>query len=399
MFVKTDMQPLIQSPLESAFVQNPYALYAKVFTGQSVRFWQDYDMVAIFDAATVQSVLRNRRFGRATPPDQIVPRQPHLAAFDAVEAVSMLDLEPPDHTRLRALVLRAFTSRRIKALAPDIHDICDQLIAALPPKGCDLIPAFCTALPVRIIARLLGVPADICGDLLRWSNAMVAMYQAGRTHRTELTANAAAAQFTAFLSDYIDVKRHAPQDDLISHLLLAEEDGQKLSRDELIGTCILLLNAGHEATVHTMGNAIKTLLEHQTPPRALSDQNIAATVEEVLRFDPPLHMFTRYSYEDTHIGAHTIQSGQQVALMLGAAGRDPALCKNANAFDPFRAPVAHAAFGGGLHFCVGAPLARLELQIGLQRLFDALPDLTLDGRPEYANAYHFHGLTRLEVTY
>ncbi|AVL51939.1 cytochrome P450 [Roseobacter denitrificans] len=392
------MQRLIQSPLDPAFVQNPYAFYAEVFTGDTIRYWQDYDMPAIFDAANVQAVLRNRRFGRALPADRIGPPRPHLAAFDAVEAVSMLDLEPPDHTRLRGLVLRAFTSRRIKALAPDIHDICDRLIADLPKGGCNLIPAFCTALPVRIIARLLGVPAERCGDLLRWSNAMVAMYQAGRTLEIEHAANAAASEFTAFLSDYIDIKRRAPQDDLISHLLLAEENGQKLTRQELIGTCILLLNAGHEATVHTMGNAVKALLEHQTPPQAFTDQNIAATVEEVLRFDPPLHMFTRYSYEDTEIGDHTIRSGQQVALMLGAAGRDPALCKDPDVFDPFRAPVPHAAFGGGLHFCVGAPLARLELQIGLQRLFAARPNLTLSSPPRFANAYHFHGLERLDVT-
>ncbi|WP_282129004.1 cytochrome P450 [Roseobacter litoralis] len=393
------MQHLIQSPLDPTFVQNPYALYAEVFTGDTIRYWQDYEMPAVFDAANVQSVLRDRGFGRATPADQIEPLRPHLAAFNAVEAVSMLDLEPPDHTRLRGLVLRAFTSRKIKALAPDIHDICDTLIAALPRHGCDLIPAFCTALPVRIIARLLGVPEDISGDLLRWSNAMVAMYQAGRTLQTEQATNAAAIEFTAFLSDYIDIKRRNPQDDLISQLLRAEDNGEKLSRDELIGTCILLLNAGHEATVHTMGNAVKALLEHETPASALTDQNIATTVEEVLRFDPPLHMFTRYSYQDTTIGGHIIRSGQQVALVLGAAGRDPTLCKDPDVFDPFRAPVAHAAFGGGLHFCVGAPLARLELQIGLQRLFAAFPHLALSRSPEFADAYHFHGLKRLDVTY
>ncbi|GFE49948.1 cytochrome P450 [Roseobacter cerasinus] len=392
------MDVLHQSPLDPDFVQDPYALYAQVLAGDPVRYWADYGMMAVFDAATVQALLRDRRLGRAVPEDQRAEVPPHLANFNVVEQVSMLDLEPPHHTRLRGLVLRAFTSRRIKALEPDIHAICDDLLAGLPDGPFDLIPAFCTALPVRIIARLLGVPEEMSDQLLRWSNAMVAMYQAGRTHETELAADAAATAFTGFLTGYIEDRRSAPRDDLITHLITAEEQGETLSHAELIGTCILLLNAGHEATVHTLGNAVKALLEHDAPLTALAPDTITATVEEVLRYDPPLHMFTRYAYEDIEVGGHPVAKGQQVALMLGAAGRDPARYDHPNHFDPSRTPTPHAAFGGGLHFCVGAPLARLELQIGLARLFEHAPDLRLVDPPRYANSYHFHGLTGLRVT-
>ena len=392
------MKTLNQSPLDDAFVQDPYALYARVLADEPIRFWEDYGMAAVFDAANVQALLRDRRLGRAVPADQAPAPLDHLTRFDAVERHSMLDLEPPRHTRLRGLVLRAFTSRRIKALAPDIHAICDDLLDDLPRDPFDAIPAFCAPLPVRIIARLLGVPETMAPDLLRWSNTMVAMYMAGRTRAVEEAADAAAAEFADFLSGYIDARRATPADDLITHLIAAEEDGEKLSRDEMISTCILLLNAGHEATVHTMGNAIYCLLRHATPPGALSEARVAATVEEVLRFDPPLHIFTRYAYEDIGIGGHLLEKGSQVALVLGAAGRDPALCPDPMRFDPGRAPVAHAAFGAGLHFCIGAPLARLELQIGLHRLFNRFPGLRLAASPRYGRTYHFHGLSQLMLT-
>lgn len=392
------MKTLIQSPLDPNFVQDPYVLYARVLASDPVQYWQDYAMMAAFDAATVHQLLRDRRLGRAVPQDQRSDVPDHLVGFDAVERHSMLDMEPPTHTRLRGLVLRAFTSRRVKALTPDIHEICDDLLGALPQDGFDLIPAFCTALPVRVIARLLGVPEDMADTLLQWSNTMVAMYQASRTRDTEIAANTAATEFSEFLGRYIEERRQTPRDDLITHLIGAEEDGEKLTRDEMIGTCILLLNAGHEATVHTMGNAVKALLETGTAATALGPETIGATVEEILRFDPPLHMFTRYAYEDIEVGGHVLRKGEQVALMLGAAGRDPARFENPDRFDPARAAAAHAAFGGGLHFCVGAPLARLELQLGLQRLFAHAPWLKLSGTPRYANTYHFHGLEQLNVT-
>ncbi|MEM9577177.1 MAG: cytochrome P450 [Pseudomonadota bacterium] len=389
------MKTLKQSPLDPGFVQNPYATYAEILQDDDpVRFWQDYGKVAVFDAASVQSLLRDRRLGRAMPAHLKASTPPHLADFAALEEVSMLELEPPVHTRLRRLVLRAFTSSRIAHLEPDIHAICDMLLAKLPKGRFDLLPAYCAPLPVRVIARLLGVPEAASCDLLRWSNAMVAMYQAGRTKQIEVAANEAAAAFTAFLSGHIDARRKTPGQDLLSELIKAEEDGQKLTRQELIGTAILLLNAGHEATVHTLGNAVKTLLETRRPWQTITE----AVVEEILRFDPPLHVFNRFVYEPVSVGPHRLEPGQEIMLVLGAAGHDPRAVSNPAVFTPSRPSVPHAAFGGGLHFCVGAPLARLELKIGLQRLFEAFPDLQMEEPTRYANSYHFHGLETLIVS-
>ena len=309
----------------------------------------------------------------------------------------MLELEPPRHTRLRALVLRAFTSRRIAALAPEISDLCHRLIDDFPSDPFDLLANYATPIPVIIIARLLGVPDTMAPDLLRWSNAMVSMYQARRTPQIENAAATAADEFSTFMRSYIDQRRTRPADDLITHLIAAEEDGEKLSTDELITTCILLLNAGHEATVHTLGNGVKTLLERDARPQWLTQENTASTVEEILRFDPPLHMFTRYTYEETEIFGHVFQPGDQVACLLAAANRDPEIFKNPDQFDPARTGKPQLGFGGGIHFCVGAPLARLELSIALQSLFQRHPNLHLTEAPDYADLYHFHGLETLHV--
>ncbi len=392
------MKSLIHSPTDPDFVQNPYPFYAAARARGPLQYWQDYGMMAAFSHQAVHALLRDKRLGRAMPSEDVATPAAHLAPFYAIEAHSMLELEAPRHTRLRSLVLRAFTSRKIKALGPEISQLSHDLIDAMPTGEFDILRSFCTPLPVIIIARLLGVPEAMAPDLLRWSNQMVAMYQANRTRPIEEAAAAAAADFAEFMRSYIDTRRTRPADDLITHLIAAEEDGEKLSTDELITTCILLLNAGHEATVHSLGNGIKTLLEQNTPQSALAPDAIAATVEEILRYDPPLHMFTRYVYEDADILGHRFKRGNEVALLLGAAGRDPALWNQPDSFQPSRPLTAHLAFGGGVHFCVGAPLARLELCTALPILFQRLPNLHLTQTPSYADTYHFHGLSRLMVT-
>ncbi|MFN3644179.1 MAG: cytochrome P450 [Gemmobacter sp.] len=392
------MQTLHQSPTARAFVQNPYPFYRRARAAGPLVFWADYAMPAATSHAAVNAILRDRRFGRETPEDRRTPVPDRLAPFYAVEAHSMLELEPPRHTRLRGLVLRAFTARRIAALEPEIAALAHALIDALPDGGpIDLLPAFAQRIPVIVIARLLGVPETMADQLLAWSSAMVGMYQARRTPQMEDAAAAAARDFAAFLRGYAAARRSRPADDLITHLIAAEEDGARLTTDELIATCILLLNAGHEATVHSLGNGIKTLLETQSPPDALAPARIAATVEEILRFDPPLHLFTRWAYAEAEIAGHRFASGDRVALLLAAANRDPQVWHRPDRFDPARPDKPHVAFGAGLHFCVGAPLARLELQTALPILFARLPGLALAGKPRYADLYHFHGLAALPV--
>lgn len=390
------MQHLSQSPTDPAFVQDPYRFYDEARKAGPFFFWEDYGLLCTTNAAATNAIFRDRRFGREIPPELAQPHAPHTAPFYAIENHSMLELEPPRHTRLRGLVLRAFTSRRIAALAPEIDALAHRLIDQIPPdEAFDLLNHLARPLPVIIIARLLGVPETMADQLLAWSNAMVGMYQAKRSHQMELDAAQAAADFADFLRGYIEQRRNAPADDLISSLIAAEEAGEKLSTDELIATCVLLLNAGHEATVHTIGNGVKCLLESGTPASALAPDHIDATVEEILRFDPALHMFTRWAYEDVDVMGHSFKRGDQVALLLGAANRDPNAWSDPELFIPARPERANVSFGGGLHFCVGAPLARLELKSVLPILFARLPALKLAEQPLYADVYHFHGLERL----
>lgn len=390
------MIELSQSPTDPEFVQNPYPFYESARAAGPFFRWADYNLTCTGNAAAVNAIFRDRRFGREPVEPLVVP--PHLAPFYAVEAHSMLELEPPRHTRLRNLVLRAFTSRRIAGLAPDITALATELAESFPQGEFDLLTAFAQPLPVRIIARLLGVPEAMAPDLLAWSNAMVGMYMAGRTRAMERRAVAATEAFVAFLRGYVEERRARPADDLITQLIAAEMEGEKLSTDELIATCILLLNAGHEATVHTIGNGVKTLLETRTPPTALAPDNLDSTVEEILRFDPALHMFTRHAYEDIEVMGHTFHRGDQTGLLLAAANRDPGVWGEPDRFNPARPVKPLATFGAGLHFCVGAPLARLELQIALPILFRHCPQLALARSPRYADVYHFHGLRELLVT-
>ena len=385
------MRRLSQSATASAFVQDPYPFYKEVRTEGPIAHWEAYDMACLFSYETVHKALRDRRMGREAPAENAADIPAHLAPFYQVEAHSMLELEPPTHTRLRRQVLRAFTSRRIASLAPEMTALSHDLIDAFPSDPFDLLQAFAKPLPVIIIARLLGVPERDADQLLLWSNAMVAMYQAVRDRTVENAAAQAALDFTAYLKDVIATKRKAPADDLISTLIAAADDGETLSEDELITTCILLLNAGHEATVHTIGNSTKTLLE--TGHRDITDQ----CVEELLRYDPPLHLFTRYVYEDLDVAGQNFKRGDQIACMLGAANRDPDAYPNPDTFDPTRPIKQNTSFGGGIHFCVGAPLARLELKIALQTLFSRCPNLRTTQRPLYADVYHFHGLKSLMV--
>ena len=387
------MQHLSQSPTDPGFVQDPYPFYARARAAGPLVHWDDYNMVCATTHEAVNTILRDRRFGREAP-EEMRPEIPaHLAPFYAVEAHSMLELEPPRHTRLRGLVMRAFTSRRIAGLKDGIGELCHELIDAFPDSPFDLLDAYARPLPVRVIARLLGVPEDMGPQLLQWSNAMVGMYMAGRTAEDEAAAVAATEDFVAFMRGYVEARRSDPHDDLITSLIAAEEDGERLSTDELITTSILLLNAGHEATVHSLGNAVKSILEHGMAPAG----EAGALVEECLRYDAPLHLFTRHVYETVELFGHEFRRGDEVGLMLGSVGRDAGVTADPDRFDATRQAPVHLAFGAGLHFCVGAPLARMEMAIALETLFARCPGLALEEVPRYADIYHFHGLERLRL--
>ncbi|MES0157641.1 cytochrome P450 [Mesorhizobium sp. M0018] len=392
-------------PHEPAFFQNPYEAYAFLHGALNAFFWEEFGFWCFGGFDDVNRLLRDRRFGRQNPagiPDSrgIGQDRTHLSAFDGIEANSMLELEPPVHTRLRTLVNRAFVSRQVERLRPRVEALANELIDRFEPGGVDLLPAFAAPLPITIIAEMLGVPVDMGPQLLDWSHRMVAMYMHGRTRETEDTANRAARDFSDFLRGYVAERRKRPGEDLLSLLIAAQEDGQKLSEDELVSSAILLLNAGHEATVHQTGNAVRSILAQGGDPRRFfaSPEATAATVEECLRFDAPLHMFTRYAYQEVEAGPGIIvQPGETIGLLLGMANRDPTAFAEPLAFRPDRADQKNVSFGAGIHFCIGAPLARLELQVSLKTLFERLPRLQMAEQPRFRDTYHFHGLETLAV--
>jgi len=393
-----------QDPRDPGFVQDPYGFYADMHRTSPVFYWRDYGMWCVAGYDQVNALLRDRRLGRenrwGAPLNHVESRE-HLHEFDRIESGSLLEREPPAHTRLRTLVNRAFVSRSVERLRPRIRALANELIDALPVgQPFDLLPSFATPIPLTVICELLGVPVDRGNDLLSWSHAMCEMYVPQRSHETELRANRASAEFGAFLTAHIEEHRHNGADDLLSALIAVRDTGEKLSDDELISTCVLLLNAGHEATVHQTGNAVKTILEQGGDPRRFlaSPELAAASIEETLRFDAPLHMFTRYAYEEIDLGPVTLKPGEQVALLLGAANRDPTSFDAPDEFRPGRADQKNVSFGAGLHFCIGAPLARLELQESLAVLFERLPDLTFETAPRYRDSFHFHGLESLVVS-
>jgi len=395
-----------QSPTEDAFVQNPYPAYQRLRAHGPLVEWAQYGFACAHGFDLVNRLLRDRRLGRevlhVTTREALGwPERPaHVKPFYDVEAHSLLEREPPVHTRLRTLINRAFVSRAIERLRPRVTALAHELIDGFEADGeTDLLARFATPIPVIVIAELLGVPTAMADQLLDWSHRMVAMYQFNRTRAVEDDAVAATEAFVAFMRGYVDERRRRPGDDLISSLIAAEEAGDRLSTDELITTCILLLNAGHEATVHAIGNGVKALLEAGIDPRAAfaTPVHTEATVDELIRFDAPLHLFTRYVLEPLEIEGRTFNVGDQIGLLLGAANRDPTRFRNADRLDITRTDGANVSFGAGIHFCVGAPLARLELQCALPVLFERLPRLALAAPARYADRFHFHGLERLDV--
>jgi cytochrome P450 len=391
-------------PHQERFVQNPYEAYRWLHGQGSTFFWEDFGLWCFGGFEDVGRLLRDRRLGRQNPrgiPDRIAGHdRSHLEDFDAIEIHSMLELEPPAHTRLRTLVNRAFVSRQVERLRPAIEALAGERLDGLEPgRQVDLLAAFASPLPIAIIAGLLGVPLGMGPQLVEWSHQMVAMYIHGRTRSAEEAANRAARAFAGFLRAHIAERRKQPGDDLLSALIAAQANGQMLSEDELVSSTILLLNAGHEATVHQIGNAIACILAQGGDPRRffMTPEASAATIEECLRFDPPLHMFTRYVYDGLHDGGIEVAPGGQVGLLLGMANHDPRSFVDPSRFLPERPDQKNLSFGAGIHFCVGAPLARLELQTGLSVLFHRLPKLRVVEPPRYRDSYHFHGLERLRV--
>ena len=392
------MQKYSQSPLESTFVQYPYSFYEKIRAGGDLIYWEDYNLVFAISHRAVNYFLRDRKWGREVPEEKKCPYSDHLAPFLKMEENSLLEMDPPRHTKLRKLVAKAFTTSSIAKLEPDIEKIVKDILTNLTQDEIELQKNFSEKVPVLVIAKLLGVEASMADQLLRWSHDIVAMYQANRDLAKEIRAGKASAEFTEYMISVINFRKTNPGEDLISGLLRAEIDGEKLSMDEMVSTCILLLNAGHEATAFALGNGIKAIIEENVAYSNLNKPEfVPKVVEEILRYDPPLHIFERFAKEDVDIFDHSFKKGQEVGLLLAAANRDPQTFINPNDFDPVRDNPGNVSLGAGVHFCVGAPLARMEMRISLKELFNHFPNLKLVRKPVYSDRYHFHGFDELWV--
>ncbi|KQM35673.1 cytochrome [Rhizobium sp. Leaf68] len=391
-----------------AFYGNPNATYALLHKHCPTFYWEEQKQWFFTGYDHVNALLRDRRFGRqilhiATREELGLPEPlEHTQNFDAAERHSLLEIEPPEHTRLRTLVNRAFVSRHVEKMKPEIETLAHGLIDRFEKDGqTELLSSFADIIPVTMIARMIGIPEEMGPQLLKWSHAYVGMYMFKRSREDELAADRAAKEFADYVRSVIAKRRAEPKDDLLSHMIHTEHKGQFLTDDELISTTIVLLNAGHEATVHQIGNSVRVILESGLDPQSLfgDEKTTERTVEETLRIGAPVHIFQRWALEPVEIDGVKFERGDKVSLILAAANLDPLKFSDPLTFKPDRAEAPNLSFGAGIHFCIGAPLARLELNIVLPLLFQRLQHLKLASQPKVKDVYHFHGLERLDLTW
>ncbi|XUY27869.1 cytochrome P450 [Agrobacterium sp. rho-8.1] len=406
--IDTDKRSVSLDARNPAFYGNPNPVYAALHAHCPTFYWQEQKQWFFTGYDHVNALLRDRRFGRqilhVATREEIGLPQPleHVRHFDAAERHSLLEIEPPEHTRLRTLVNRAFVSRHVEKMKPEIEALANGLIDRFETKGkTELLSSFADIIPVTMIARMIGIPEEMGPQLLKWSHAYVGMYMFKRSHEDELAANIAAKEFSDYVRSVIEERRAEPKDDLLSHMIHTEHKGQYLTDDELVSTTIVLLNAGHEATVHQIGNSVRVILESDHDPALLfrDEKSTERVVEETLRIGAPVHIFQRWALEPVEIDGITFNRGDKVSLILAAANLDPQKFTDPLTFKPDRAEAPNLSFGAGIHFCIGAPLARLELNIVLPLLFKRLPSLRISNSPTVKDVYHFHGLERLDLVW
>ncbi|WP_121258256.1 cytochrome P450 [Nocardioides ferulae] len=366
-------------------VADPYPFFAAERARHGVAWHEASGMYLTFSHAAVSAVQRDRRLGRIWR-----DRQPedYLEPFNLLHRNQMMENEPPEHTRLRRPVARAFNRGHVERLRPRVREIATQLLDEVDPAGFDVIGDYAEPLPVLVIAELLGVPSSHAGDLRDWSQAIVRMYEVAPSQQVVDDAVRAASDFAGLVRELVGERRARPADDLITHLAETE-----LSEDEVVAAVVLLLNAGHEASVNVFGNGLVAMLRRGLRPGA----DVPLTVEEMLRFDSALQLFERTATEDVEVGEVVVRAGEKIAALLGAANRDPAVFDDADTFRVDRDPNPHLAFGVGVHFCLGAPLARMELAESVTALWSRFPDLALAGEPETRGTFVLRGYHSVPV--
>ncbi|MEY4174113.1 MAG: hypothetical protein RI900_1278 [Actinomycetota bacterium] len=395
------------APSDPAFIADPYTVLNELreatpgFRNPNTGQW------TITRFADVHETLRDRRLGRSythryshaevgrAEPDQ------RWASFHQHEEWSLLCLEPPDHTRIRRLVAKVFTPRAVAALRPQIEGFATELLDRCADLGrFELLSDFAQPYSVAVICSMLGVPRSDTRLLLDWSHDIVKMYELTTTDEVRARANTAAAEYIAYTKALIAEKRRTPDGLLVSELVRVEDEGDVLTEDEIVSTTMVLLEAGHEATVNTLGNGTRALMLHRDQWERLTSGEVPAKVaiEELLRWDSPLQLFERWVLEEgVEIAGQRLGIGEEVAMLFGSAQRDPRRFADPDRFDVGRGDPAHIGFGGGIHFCVGAPLARQELEVSLAGLVQRFPSLELADQPTYQPNFVIRGLRALHL--
>lgn len=384
-------------PRDAAFLADPYPAFAELRASGEVHRHEGLGITIAVSHAASAAVLRHRGLGRiwsdATPLER-------FTSFNLLHRNSLLENEPPAHTRLRRVIAGAFGRGHVQRLRPMVAELADGMVDRLAAEidatgSADLLEHLAQPLPVAVIAELLGVPAEDGPRLVVLSNSIVKMYEYGLAEEERDAAEAAAAEFVEYLRALAKRRAAAPGDDIVSDLLRGE-----LTEDELVATAVLLLMAGHEATVNVIGNGVNALLTHSEQWERLvaSPELLDPCVEELIRFDSPLQLFERTATTDVEIAGFRVAQGEKIGALLGAAARDPKVFERPDTLDIGRTPNAHLGFGMGIHYCVGAPLARVEIAAALHALTTKLPGLQPAKEPERRPEFVIRGLRTLPVT-
>ncbi|MBI3976375.1 MAG: cytochrome P450 [Armatimonadetes bacterium] len=396
------------------FVYDPYPQLAELRETLPVFFDPVWNKVFFTRYEDIAALLRDKRLGRSIlhvlSRDELgwPPPHPLTRDFDHFQGNHMLDNEPPKHTRLKGLMLKAFTSARVEGLRAKIQEIVDGLIDRVRDHGrMDLLKDFAEPIPVAVIAELLGVPEGDRHLLRPWSARIVKLYELGYTDEQAKDANQAVLEFSAYVKALARERRREPRDDLISALVRAEEQGEVLTEDELVANCILLLNAGHEASVN--GTTLGMLSLHHHPDQLALAREAArrgdheffkTAVEELLRYDTPLPMFERWVLQDGEYRGVPLRRGMEIGLFYASGNRDPRRFVDPDALDLTRKDNPQLTFGLGIHYCIGAPLARVELQTSFHTLLKRLPGIRVARGPvEYTGGFIIRGHKAMPVEY
>jgi cytochrome P450 len=395
-------------PTSPLFLANPYSFYKELRETAPIFFYEPWGKWILTRYEDINFLLRDKRLGRviALKPEERKPRSEIEAAYEVSRDGSLMEIEPPDHTRIKDVFHQTFTPKRVRELSSKIHALCNTLVDDLlerPVRQADLIDDFAQTIPVTVIADLLGIPERDRHNLVPWSRGIIGWFEPERTRDMELEAVRCGQEFMGYLKQLIPIKRQRPSDDLLCAMItIHDKEPERMSEQELVNNCILLLNAGHEAVVNVIGNGMYALLRHREQWENLKANAslIPTAIEEMMRFDTPLQFFERFVLEDMTYKTFTWRRGTKLCLYYASANHDPEVFKNPGTFDITRDPNPHIAFGLGLHYCIGAPLARVELQAALQTLGQRLPNLQLvSEHNEYQPRNVFRYLRALQVSY